>query len=454
MTETLTIESMAYQGAGVARSSEGKVVFVDGAVVGDVLRPKDTRSHSGYDICKGFDLLESSPRRVSAPCPYAGACGGCPWQVMGYDEQLRWKRQSVVDALERIGRVEGSEELVKECVPSPQQWHYRNKAELSSFMQGGKLALGFQGKASHERVRIDECLLLPEALAALPGGLAGALNYSLREARESLARVAIRSSHATGAAEVALFMLPSGVSRSLLAKALAQNAELASLVRVIIDGDMAARKVKQVEVLSGAGYWREELCGTAYKVSAPSFFQVNSPIAGAMIAGLEGVLDESGLDASAPVIDLYSGVGTFTLPLAQRFEKVSAIENYGSSIRDLRRNLDEAGLKADAIGGDVARELRKLDPAQLAVVDPPRSGLGSEAVEALLAYGAPQLVYVSCNPTTMARDIGHLTANGYQLVSATPFDQFPQSYHVEVMAVLTLTSHRRDATRKTRGCLS
>ena len=436
MTENLTIESMAYQGAGVAHAQDGKAVFVEGAVVGDVIMPLTLQSQSSYDKCVSFELLEPSPKRMEVRCPHANLCDGCPWQILAYDEQLQWKQRFVIDAYERIGKIPNSKELVKACVPSPLQWYYRNKVELNAFIQEGKLGLGLRKKASHEHVRIDQCLLMQKSLKDLPKKIAGALNYSLKDAQNDLVRVAVRSSANTGATELALFMVPSGVNRSLLAKTLSQNAQLSSIVRAITEGEVAARKVKQVEVLSGAGHWKEELAHNTYKISAPSFFQINSAIAELMVAHLEGLLDKLGIDSSASVADLYSGAGTFTLPLARRFEHVIAIESYGSSIRDLRRNLEEAGLDAEVIGGDVARELPQLEPVELAIIDPPRSGLRPEAVEALLNYQAPYLVYVSCNPATMARDIGLLTRDTYQLVNATPFDQFPQSYHVEIMAVL------------------
>jgi 23S rRNA (uracil1939-C5)-methyltransferase len=428
---------MAYEGAGIAHTQDGKTVFVDGAVVGDSIEPRTIQSHASYDLCESSALLEPSLLRVAAACPYAGVCGGCPWQVLKYEEQLRWKRQFVVDALERIAKLEGSEALVGECVPSPQHWQYRNKIELCAFSLNKKLNLGFRRKSSHELTRIDACLLLPEPLSGLPRQLAGALNYSLKGAEHYLSRVAVRSSRTTRAVELALFMLPSGIKRGLVTRTLKENVECTSLVRVIVAGKPAERKAKQVEVLSGAGYWLDELAGNRYKVSAPSFFQTNSPVAEAMIFQLEALLDTLSLAASAHVADLYSGVGTFTLPLARRFKRVTAIESTGSSLRDLRRNLDESGLDAEVIGGDVARELPELAPLELAVVDPPRSGLRPEAVEALRGCGASHLVYVSCNPATLARDIGLLTQGGYHLVSATPFDMFPQSYHVEVLAVLS-----------------
>jgi 23S rRNA (uracil1939-C5)-methyltransferase len=441
MIKTLTIESMAYEGAGVAHTAEGKAVFVHGAVTGDIIRVLSARSLATYDRCESFELLEGSPHRINAPCPYADACGGCPWQVLASGEQQYWKRRFVVDALTRIGGLDKSDELVGACVPSPLAWHYRNKVELGAFVQDGRLGLGLKKRQSHEHVRIDECLLLPKALVGLPKSLAGALDYSLKDARAQLSRVAVRGSLSTGSTELALYMLPSGVNRPLLAKTLGANAELSSLVRVIIASETAERKVKKVEVLSGAGYWHEELAGTNssnhYKISAPSFFQINSLTAAAMIRHLEGLLDALELDASAPVADLYSGAGTFTLPLARRFDSVCAIESSGSSVRDLRRNLEEQRLEAEVIGGDVARELAQLAPAQLALINPPRSGLKPEAVKVLLAYAPPQLVYVSCNLATLARDIALLAKGGYELVRATPFDQFPQSYHVEVMALLT-----------------
>lgn len=412
-------------------------MFADGAVAGDVIRPLETRHHATYDTCPSFELVSPSPARVAAPCPFADTCGGCPWQMMNYPEQLHWKRRFVVDALNRIGKIPNSESLVAECVPSPRTWQYRNKVEFEVFLQGDKLCLGMHKKGSNELIALDECLLLPKALTKLPGKLAGALNFSVKENRDKLVRVALRHSNTTGSTELALYMLPSGVNRPLLAKTLGTNVELTSLVRVIIDGAMAERKVKKVEVLSGAGYWQERLKRATYKISAPSFFQANSAVAEAMIDKLNALIDEMDLEKSARIADLYSGAGTFTLPLAQRFDTVSAIESYGSSVRDLRRNLEENKLasRVQVIGGDVARELTALEPLALAVIDPPRSGLKQEAVRALLKAGAAYLVYVSCNPATMARDVG-LLAQDYQLLSATPFDQFSQSYHVEVMALL------------------
>jgi len=446
---------MAYHGAGIARTAEGKVVFVEGAIAGDMVRPLELQSLPQYDKCVSHELMEPSAARVPAPCSYARECGGCPWQAMSYEEQLRWKRGFVVDALERIGKVANSNELVAACEPSPSKWHYRNKVELDVFRQKGKFCLGLHKKNSHEHIALEECLLLPQAQRQLPAHLAGALNYSLKEEQDKLVRVALRSSRTTGSSELALYMLPSGVNRSLLVKTLNNSRAFNSLVRVIVeDGKLVERKVKKVEVLDGAGYWHEELAGNHLKISAPSFFQPNSAVAEAMIAHLVRTVDQLSLGKDSPVADLYCGAGTFTLPLAKRFRKVYAIESYGSSIRDLRRNLEEVGLSArvEAIGGDVARELATLEPLTLAVVDPPRSGLKPEARRALLEARPEHLIYVSCNPVTMARDLGNLCKE-YEILSVAPFDQFPQSYHVETMTVLRVKNcpHRPARSVKPNG---
>lgn len=437
MINALTIESMAYLGAGITHTPAGKVLFVDGVVVGDVIKPLEVVSQPRQERCLSFELLEESPLRIDARCPYAETCGACPWQVLAYEAQLDWKRRFVVDALTRIGHLPNSEALVGECVASAQQWHYRNKVEFDAFSQDGKICLGLHEKGSQSQIAVNECLLLPQTLSQEPAHLAGALAYSLGAAQQDLVRIALRHSQTTNSTELALFMRPSGVKRSLLAKTLNSKGEFTSLVRPITDKDMVERKIKQLEVLAGKGYWQEELAGHRYKVSAPSFFQANSAVAAKMIEYLGTLTDQLDLDSSDTVADLYSGVGTFTLPLAQRFAQVYAIESYGSSIRDLRRNLEEAGLeqRVEAIGGDVARELAAIEQPALAVIDPPRSGLRPEARQALLAKGIQNLVYVSCNPTTLARDL-EVLAQDYELLSATPFDQFPQSYHVEIMALL------------------
>jgi 23S rRNA (uracil1939-C5)-methyltransferase len=186
-----------------------------------------------------------------------------------------------------------------------------------------------------------------------------------------------------------------------------------------------------VEVLSGRGHWRERLSGTEYAISAPSFFQVNSGAAEQLI---QCVLESTTPDGSDRILDLYAGAGTFTLPLSALAGEVVAVESAGSAVRDLRRNLERSSRWADVIGGDAAREIRGLGHFDSIVVDPPRSGLATEVIEAISARLPRTLVYVSCDPATLARDAAALTASGAKLESVVPVDLFPQSYHIETVA--------------------
>ena len=194
-----------------------------------------------------------------------------------------------------------------------------------------------------------------------------------------------------------------------------------------------ARKLKGVEVLGGKGYWTERVCDTEFKVSAPSFFQVNTAQAEKLVAlALEGLE----LEDDAVVADLYCGIGTFTLPLAAACDTVFAVESYGSSVRDLRRIAEEQGFdNIEVIGGDAARELPELGELDALLVDPPRAGLAAEIIGSIADAGPRRLAYVSCNPATWARDVARLAGVGYELACVTPVDMFPQTYHAEIVSI-------------------
>ncbi|MDR2106204.1 MAG: 23S rRNA (uracil(1939)-C(5))-methyltransferase RlmD [Coriobacteriales bacterium] len=442
MHEDVRIESLAYTGAGIAHLATGKTVFVRDGLPGDLVRILIQDERDRFARAAIDELLEPSPERVDPPCPYHASCGGCGLQRLSYDAQLRWKRRFVVDALKRIGCFDDAEELVGSVVASKRPWGYRNRVEMEPLRRGKGLALGFHGVDDSAVVPVERCLLLPNGFAELPARLAGALSYALggaavldgQSAQSSvLRRVGVRVSQTTGDVELALWTHPGPCNRAFVAKVLADVLTNSSIVRVLTAGALEKRDIRKVEVLSGRGFWRENLGDFCYRVSAPSFFQVNSPVAALLI---ERVLADVEPDGKR-VADLYSGVGTFTLPLAQRAQQVSAIEMVGSAIRDLRRNLDDAGLDADALGGDVERLLPQVGTLDCAVVDPPRSGLAKGALHAIVQAAPHTLVYVSCDPATLARDLRALVEQGYRLTSATPFDLFPQTWHIETVARLT-----------------
>ena len=441
----VTVERMAYGNDGVGRLPSGRVVFVPGSVPGDTLSITLTEVADRFARGTIEKIEEPSPHRVAPRCPYGSVCGGCPWQQMSYDQQLVWKRRAVVDALTRNAKLpaDAVEALVEPCRGSQRQWNYRNKVEfeVTTVVKGGqpRLTLGLHAAGSNQVVPIEECLLLPKRLTKAPKQLTGALRYAAGDDPTGLdiKRVGIRVSLATGSREVALWTSPAAFPRHQVAKVVTDALRPTSVVRVLIKEKVKARKVVRVETLAGSGSWTERIGDEEMTLSAPSFFQVNTAQAEQLVSLVRENLNPGGEDL---VLDLYSGAGTFTLPLARRAGEVLAIESYGSSTRDLERNLIDSGLEAEVICDDVARVLPDVgEDANLAVVDPPRAGLSAQALKAVADLPVRRLVYVSCDPATLGRDLKVLAGpdGPFRLARVTPVDLFPQTYHVETVALLT-----------------
>jgi 23S rRNA (uracil1939-C5)-methyltransferase len=431
LLHALHIDGLAHGGSAVARAQDGRVVFVTGACPGDVVDARITADHGRYAEADIAEMLTPSPERRRPPCPYFGRCGGCQWQHVSYATQTEAKRTQLADALERIGRISGIE--VAPTVTGASPYGYRNRLELrAGTAQDGRPTLGLTAAGSDEIVPIDACLLLPDRAKALPKSLGGALRYLANRAPFELERVAVRVGTHTRDLEIGLWGPPGAMQRTAVARTLADAVHPTSVTRVLVKDDPRKRSDLKVEVLAGRGHWRERLGGFEYRVSAPSFFQGNTRGAETLAAL---VSERLGADGSDRVLDLYAGVGTFTLPLAAVAGEVVAIEGAGSAVRDLRANLEDAGLDADVMPGDAARALAEAGTFDLAVVDPPRAGMAPDALRSLAAARARRICYVSCDTATLARDARALTAAGYRLVSATPVDLFPQTWHVESLAV-------------------
>lgn len=425
------VESLAYTGNGVARLASGKTVFISNAAPGDLLNIRIDEERERFANASIVEILKPSSRRIQPACPYSESCGGCDLQHIAYDEQLIWKRRFVVDALERIGKHKDAEKIVAPLAHTSPTWNYRNKIELEPLWSGKRLSLGFHAKHSTHLVPVERCLLFPKGFEDLPKRLAGALGFALNDSASPLKRVGIRISRKTGDVELALWTEPGGFNRSFVAKVLGDSLKTTSLVRVLAKGSIQKRDVRGVEVLNGKGFWEESLAGFTFRVSAPSFFQVNTHAAELLI---KQVLADT-IPKGRRVADLCSGAGTFTLPLAEVADEVIAIEREGSSVRDLRRNLLENGLDADVLGGGIEYLLPELEDLDGAVIDPPRAGLSERARDAITTSSLKRLVYVSCNPTTLARDAKDLSSEGFALLHASPVDLFPQTYHVETVAL-------------------
>lgn len=432
------IESLAYGGDGVAHLDDGRAAFVAESCPGDVVLLEVTEDHGRFVRARIASVIEPSPDRVDAPCPYFGVCGGCTWQHVSAQAQSTAKRRAVVDALTRIGGIPDADERVRPLVESPDTYGYRNKIELVAGRDtAGRLELGFHKARSDEIVPVESCLLLPRAHAKAPKALAGALRYLSGSQDLGLRRVGLRVAHNTRDAEVALWTSPGPFPRKPAATTLGQALKTSSIVRVLAKGTDKERKVAGVEVLSGNGFWRERLLGNRMTISAPSFFQVNTAAAENLITL---VMEAIAAEETDRVIDLYAGAGTFTLPLAEATADVIAVEAASSAVRDLRRNLEDAQVWVDVIGGDAARELAAIESADVILVDPPRAGLAPDMAASIAQTRARTVVYVSCDPATLARDAAALQSLGYDLDSATPVDLFPQTYHVESVATFRRTA--------------
>lgn len=432
----LTIERMAYGPDGIAHTDEGKTVFCSGAVTGDVVEAEVTSETDSLIRARATEVLEPSSMRVEAPCPFVGVCGGCPWGALSREVQLAAKEENLRSSLERIGKFDAAtiDAVVKPIRSTKEAWGYRNKVELAPSHTNGRFRLGMHGLDPAQVIHVDRCPLFEKKYPRAIKSVVGALSYLGNSRELGLERVGIRASRRTSSVEVALWTPTGSFPRAQVARVLTDALAPTSIVRVMSKGERKARRVSRVEVLAGDGGWREQIAGNVMQLSAPSFFQVNTRAAEILIDLVMEALDPQETDLA---VDLYSGAGTFTLPLAARTEFVSAVESSGPAVRNLRGNLEHAGLdNVDVIGGDAGREFPDQD-IDVLVVDPPRAGLAPEVVGLIAKSGARDVAYVSCDPATLARDLARFRDDGtYTVVSATPVDLFPETFHCETVAHL------------------
>lgn len=443
MKETIRLERMSNGSDAIGHLENGKTVFVAGGAPGDKATIEVVEDKPTFARARLIAVDEPSPSRVQPHCLYGDACGGCSWQHLSYNAQIEAKRSNVVAALVHTARFDTAraEELVGTCLPSKRQWGYRNKLELGAARtNNGTFLLGLYREGTHDIATPEVCPLAHDAIAKAPKALRGALKFAQGNQDLGIFRVGVRHSLRTRDLEIALWTRPGSFPRAHVAKTIKSALKATSIVRVLADPGKA-RKIKGVETLDGKGCWGEELVGASFLTSAPSFFQVNTAQAEKLVekvvVGLGGRAGEDGFEDldGLLIADLYSGGGTFSIPLAQAGADVIAIEAAGSSVRDLRRNAEINGVDIEIIGGDAARELPELGNLDALVVDPPRAGLADGVVESIATASPDRVAYISCNPATWARDVVRFEGNGYRLTRVRPVDLFPQTHHVEVASI-------------------
>lgn len=437
---TVKIDRLGAGADAVGKLENGKTVFVPFGCPGDECTIELVDEKERFANGRIVEITSPSPLRRDAQCSYFMVCGGCDWQHIDPAVQAQTKRTMVVDALTRIGKIARAERLVTDTlIPGP-EYGYRNKIELVCKTTESGFDLGFLKRGSNELVSIDSCPLASKRIKKFPKAIRGALRYLQGSQDFNIERIGIRAALHSTDVEIALYTPPGAFPRGLVAKVLKQACpEAKSIVRVLLKDKNGVRKVSGVEVLAGPGFWRESIGEYEYMISAPSFFQVNTRGAEALV---DLVVEWLNPDGSDTVVDLYSGAGTFTIPLALRAGDALAIESSGPAVKDLRRNLESNNAWAEAIGGDAAREILDLEHYDLAVVDPPRAGLDDKVVQALIQNGPERLAYVSCDPATLARDLAKLSAGAFTINRIVPVDMFPNTHHVETVALMTRVKSR------------
>ena len=442
-TIELAVDDLAFGGDGVGRA-DGYVMFVRGGLPGDRLRVRVTEARGRYGRGTIESVVTPSPDRVEAPCPYFGHCGGCRLQHLAYPAQLAFKARQVHECLTRLGGLPPFE--LRPIVAAPEPFGYRNKMEFTVAEPGP--VLGLHAAERYDVVLdIERCLLQSDTMNALLDEFRrevrsrGLSVWDPKSERGLLRFLTLREGRGTGQAMVNIVAsAPDVEALAPVAERLRARAPATVGVLLNVNDRKASVAVGSEEhLLLGRDHITELLDGVAFQVSANSFFQTNTVQAERLFAI---VAEACALDGRDTVLDLYSGTGAISLLLARRAERVYGIEVSAAAVGDAIRNAQANGIdNCTFMTGEVRHVLPGLTSggvrASVVVADPPRAGFHPKALAALGALAPARIVYVSCNPATLARDVGDLARRGYRLEWVQPVDMFPQTPHIEAVARLS-----------------
>lgn len=400
----LTLDQMVYGGDAMGRLPDGRAVFVPYALPGERVTLRLVEEKRGHARGEILELLEHSPHRIAARCPHYGECGGCHYQHLAYPHQLDLKRQVLQEQLQRIGGLENPE--TQATIASPEAWNYRNHVQFHLSPEG---KLGFLESRSQQVLEISVCPLLKHLLNLLWRCLD-------LEPQRGLERIGLR----LGIEDEFMLTLE---SQDIETPLVSVEGLPLSVVHLSPAGAL---------VLAGSDHLIMEVKDRRFYVSAGSFFQVNTAVAEKMV---DHLLEHLPLAPDKQVLELYCGVGLFSAFLAPQVAQLVGVESSPSACQDFVINLDEFDNVElyEATAEDVLPHLQ-LEP-DILLLDPPRSGIDRRAMDAILAMHPPIIAYVSCDPSTLSRDSRRLTQAGYHLQQITPFDLFPQTYHIESISI-------------------
>lgn len=472
------IIDMSTEGQGIGRV-DGMAVFVAGTITGDTALVEITKVKKNYGFAKLIEIKEESELRVSAPCNYAGECGGCALQEMSYEGQLDLKRKMIVDRLERLGGIENP--TVHQTIGMETPYGYRNKAQMPISCGGiitrkggilenlGECAIGFYQSKTHDVVNCEECLIQSEPVEKL----AKAVRQYMKEdnitawdpkwEKGLMRHLIVKTAQNTGEVMAILVINGKGLPNGEKLVGMMDDAineippredgisySLESVVINVNKKKTSEIMGEQCITIAGKPTILEEVGGMSFEISPISFYQVNPE---QMVKLYDKAVDYANLTGEETVLDLYCGVGTIGLYMASKAHKVLGIESVKGAVIDANRNAVINGIvNAEFICGKVEEELPKLLDGtygkdeeftmapikpDVVILDPPRTGCYPDLLETVAAAAPQRIVYVSCDPATLARDVKILCEKGYEFVEATPVDMFPQTMHVETVVLMS-----------------
>ena len=447
------ITDIAFGGRGLVRL-DGMAVFVDQTVPGDHVIIRIFRKKKNYAEARVIDLIQSSPFRIIAPCEYSGFCGGCKWQFIKYEQQLLYKRQHVLDSLEHIGGIR--DVTVHATIPSKLIFGYRNKMEFSCSDRRWLLpheldrvdvdmgfALGLHVPGTfHKVIDTRECLLQPDLGNQLMDEVRTFIRssdkpvYGLRSQIGFWRFLVLRHSVAHDQWMVNIVTAEDGreTVQPLADGLMDRYPKVVSIINNITSSKAGVAVGDVEHTLAGSDIIADKISGFEFEISANSFFQTNTRGAVPLFKTVEKY---AGLNGTETVLDLYSGTGTIPILLSEHSKAVTGIEIIESAVADAEKNCRKNGISnCRFIMGDIRNCLSQITQRpDVLIIDPPRAGMHKDVVKQVLELGPGRMVYVSCNPATMARDL-QLMQESYRLEEVQPVDMFPHTYHVEAVAKL------------------
>jgi len=420
----VVVEKLVHGGSGLARLKTGQVIFVDGVLPGERILVILKQKRKGFLQADLIEVITPSPHRITPPCSGEKECTGATWQHIAYAAQLAYKQDILQDALTRIAHITPMHPLL--ILPSPHTDHYRLRTQFSVRTEEGTQRIGFFRHGSYSLVEVDDAFLIHPII-----------NRTLKAIRSLVRQLPLLTEihiNATpgGQAHILLF---SELSRLPLLEPFFMN--LKKIVPEVIGITGYANKQKAFVI--GNNRLLLELDGLTYTATEGNFYQVNWEQNKNMV---RMVMDFAGLAGHETVLDLYSGIGNFALPLARKARTVIGVESGYAAIEDAKANAELNGItNVEFLADDLQKGLKALlqqkKRADVIVLDPPRSGATLKTLERILAFVPQKIIYVSCNPSTLARDLQHFQLFGFRLDRLQPVDMFPYTYHIECIAEMT-----------------